>query len=188
MKTSDSVAPWRRAVLSVAAGCIVLAPAIAAAEEADAATAEASAAVPPVTATTASAASTDGGAAVDAAAGADAGAVADDAVAEGALASPESTVAAAKPVPGGRSRELTLQTTSVSGNRELPRVMVVVPWKTAAPAELGGRPIVSLVEEALAPVDPEVFRRRLEYYALLHGEAAEETGKLAQSASNLTEE
>jgi hypothetical protein len=89
---------------------------------------------------------------------------------------------------GRRGGELSLQTTSVSGNRELPRVMVVVPWKTAAPAELGGRPIVSLVEEALAPVDPEVFRRRLEYYALLHGETGKDAGELAKTASNLTEE
>ncbi|MEO0973582.1 MAG: hypothetical protein AAFX85_10855, partial [Pseudomonadota bacterium] len=87
-----------------------------------------------------------------------------------------------------RGQDLELQTTSVSGNRELPRVMVVVPWKSAAPAELGGRPIVSLVEEALAPVDPEVFRRELEYYGLLHGGTGDDAGQLAKTASNLTEE
>lgn len=93
--------------------------------------------------------------------------------------------------PAARRRgrqEIELQTTSVSGNRELPRVMVVVPWKSAAPAELGGRPIVSLVEEALAPVDPEVFRRELEYYGLLHGGPTDDAAQLAKTATNLTEE
>ncbi|MEO0423872.1 MAG: hypothetical protein AAF184_16150 [Pseudomonadota bacterium] len=85
-------------------------------------------------------------------------------------------------------QDIELQTTSVSGNRELPRVMVVVPWKSAAPAELGGRPIVSLVEEALAPVDPEVFRRELEYYGLLHGGPTDDAAQLAKTATNLTEE
>ena len=66
--------------------------------------------------------------------------------------------------------------------------MVVVPWKSAAPAELGGRPIVSLVEEALTPVDPAVFRRELEYYGLLHGGSGGDASQLAKTASNLTEE
>ncbi len=88
----------------------------------------------------------------------------------------------------GARQEIELQTTSVSGNRELPRVMVVVPWKSAAPAELGGRPIVSLVEEALAPVDPEVFRRELEYFGLLHGGPGEDAAESAKTANNLTEE
>jgi hypothetical protein len=90
--------------------------------------------------------------------------------------------------PPAASGSLALGTTSVSGNRELPRVMVVVPWKRAEPARLGGRPIVSLVEEALTPVDPEVFRRRLEYYALLHGGKDGNNGKSALTATNLTEE
>ncbi len=68
------------------------------------------------------------------------------------------------------SSALTLETTSVSGNRELPKVMVIVPWKNAQPVELGGRPLSSLVEEALTPIDREVFQRELDYYGLLHGE------------------
>lgn len=88
----------------------------------------------------------------------------------------------------GAARDIELQTTSVSGNRELPRVMVVVPWKSAAPAQLGGRPLVSLVEEALTPIDPEVFRRELEYYGLLHGGEGEGEGKSVKTANNLTED
>jgi hypothetical protein len=83
---------------------------------------------------------------------------------------------------GASLDSLALGTTSVSGNRELPRVMVVVPWKSATPARLGGRPIVSLVEAALTPVDPEVFKRQLDYYALLHSEAGESAAELAAAS------
>jgi hypothetical protein len=36
-------------------------------------------------------------------------------------------------------------------------------------AELAGRPVNSLVEEALAPVDREVFRRQTRYFGQLYG-------------------
>ena len=45
--------------------------------------------------------------------------------------------------------------------------MVIVPWKGAEPAALAGRPINSLVEEALTPIDRDVMRRTLDYYKLL---------------------
>ena len=82
----------------------------------------------------------------------------------------------AEPVAAPRARSaLTLETTSVSGNRELPKVMVIVPWKNAQPVELGGRPLSSLVEEALTPIDREVFQRELDYYGLLHGDQPDDT-------------
>jgi hypothetical protein len=76
---------------------------------------------------------------------------------------PASEPAAAK----GAQRELQLETTQITGNRELPKVMVIVPWKTAEPAALAGRPVNSLVEEVLTPIDRDVMRRTLDYYKLL---------------------
>jgi hypothetical protein len=64
---------------------------------------------------------------------------------------------------------LQLETTQITGNRELPKVMVIVPWKDAEPGALAGRPINSLVEETLAPIDREVMRRTLDYYKLVAG-------------------
>ena len=64
--------------------------------------------------------------------------------------------------------ELDLDTSTVTGNRELPRVMVIVPWKKSEPAELRGKPLGSLLDEALSPVNREVFRRRLDLYEDLH--------------------
>ena len=59
---------------------------------------------------------------------------------------------------------LDLESSTVTGNRELPKVMVIVPWKKASPGDLPGRPLHSLLDEALSPVDREVFRRRLEFH------------------------
>ena len=62
---------------------------------------------------------------------------------------------------------LELDTTSVTGNRELPKVLVIVPWKNPELVELTGRPLASLVEEVLSPIDPDVFRRQVDYYNAL---------------------
>lgn len=64
----------------------------------------------------------------------------------------------------GARDELQLDSSRITGNRELPRVMVIVPWKRSAPGALAGRPLNSLMDEVLTPVDREVFVRRLKYY------------------------
>ena len=51
----------------------------------------------------------------------------------------------------------------IVGNRELPKVLYIVPWKKPLPGELSGRPVVSVLDEALAAVDRDVFRRQLRY-------------------------
>jgi len=62
------------------------------------------------------------------------------------------------------SDQLTLDATVVTGNRELPKVMYIVPWKKAELSNLPGQPFNTLIDEALAPVDREVFRREVAYY------------------------
>jgi len=53
--------------------------------------------------------------------------------------------------------------TQIIGNRELPKVLYIVPWKKPLPGELSGRPVHSVLDEVLAPVDREVFRRQVDY-------------------------
>ena len=53
--------------------------------------------------------------------------------------------------------------TQIIGNRELPKVLYIVPWKKPLPGQLSGRPVQSVLDEALAPVDREVFRRQVFY-------------------------
>ena len=72
---------------------------------------------------------------------------------------------AATTVPGERVVDrLKLDATAITGNRELPKVMSIVPWKPAEPPAGPERPMGSLIEELLAPVDRDEFRREITYY------------------------
>lgn len=71
---------------------------------------------------------------------------------------------------------LDLEATEIRGNQELPKVLYIVPWKDPAMAELAGRPVNSLVEEVLAPVDRDVFRRQSRYFGQLYGPAGQAAG------------
>ncbi len=62
--------------------------------------------------------------------------------------------------------------TQIIGNRELPKVLYIVPWKKPLPGDLAGRPPASVIDEALAPVDRDVFRRQVRYDALEQAHAA----------------
>jgi len=62
------------------------------------------------------------------------------------------------------SDRLELDTTRVTGSKELPKVLYIVPWKRADVGNLPGQPLNTLLDEALAPVDREVFRREVDYY------------------------
>ena len=62
--------------------------------------------------------------------------------------------------------------TQIIGNRELPKVLYIVPWKKPLPGALAGRPADSVLDEALSPVDRDVFRRQIQYDALLRTPAA----------------
>jgi len=77
---------------------------------------------------------------------------------------PAPTVSAAQRPPD----RLDLDPTLIRGNQELPRVLYIVPWKDPGLAEPAGRPLNSLVDEALAPVDREVFRRQMRYFDQLY--------------------
>lgn len=69
----------------------------------------------------------------------------------------------------------TLTTTIITGNAELPRVLYIVPWKKANPGDLMGKPVNSLLDDVLQPIDRGEFRRQLRYFdALNQTEASEE--------------
>ena len=65
---------------------------------------------------------------------------------------------------GRRGDRLDLDTTVVTGNRELPKVLYIVPWKKADIGDLPAQPFNTLLDEALTPVDRDVFRREVTYY------------------------
>jgi hypothetical protein len=97
----------------------------------------------------------------------------------GATVPPATVPAAAPAQAANRSAarvmdSLDLGTTSITGNAELPKVLYIVPWKRSDLGDLVGRPVNTLLDEVLAPVDPAVFERHLDYYDSLYGEREEE--------------
>ena len=70
---------------------------------------------------------------------------------------------------GYTADSLELDGATITGNRELPKVLHIVPWKPPEPGELAGRPFNSLVNEILAPVDRDVIHREVEIYKAVHG-------------------
>jgi hypothetical protein len=77
------------------------------------------------------------------------------------------------PASSARFRDtVDLGTTSITGNQELPKVLYIVPWKRSDLGDLVGRPANTLLDEVLAPVDPEEFERHLSYYQILYGDSS----------------
>ena len=58
---------------------------------------------------------------------------------------------------------LPLDTTTITGQQGLPKVLNIVPWKRPGGGDIPGRPAVSLVDDALAPLDRGEMRRQLRY-------------------------
>jgi hypothetical protein len=66
-----------------------------------------------------------------------------------------------------------IERTQIIGNRELPKVLYIVPWKKPLQGDLSGRPLGGVLDEALSPVDRDVFRRQVRYDAMAQPRAAE---------------
>jgi hypothetical protein len=91
-------------------------------------------------------------------------------------AKPAPASAANKPAgaKGNAKDRLDLESSQITGNRELPKVLYIVPWRSAEMGDLVGRPVNSLLDEVLEPVDRDVFRRQNRYFeALQPNEAAQ---------------
>jgi hypothetical protein len=64
--------------------------------------------------------------------------------------------------------EVQMEGMAVIGNSELPKALFIVPWKDPEAPLAAERPVNSLINDTLQPVDPDVFRRRLEYFETVH--------------------
>ncbi|NOX77160.1 MAG: hypothetical protein GXP17_11250 [Gammaproteobacteria bacterium] len=61
--------------------------------------------------------------------------------------------------------KIELDKTEITGARELPKILYVVPWKQTAP-DPRPLPMRSLVEELLVPIDMDEFRRQVRYFGM----------------------
>ena len=88
-------------------------------------------------------------------------------------AAPSGATTAPVSKPRGKATDhVELDQTTITGNRELPNVMVIVPWKESTPGDPGkaGR---SLLDDALEPLDREEFRRELQYGRALRSKSVQ---------------
>lgn len=69
--------------------------------------------------------------------------------------------------------------TQIIGNRELPKVLYIVPWKKPLAGDLSNRPLESVLDEVMAPVDRDVFRRQMRYDTVMQSRNAAANGAAA---------
>jgi hypothetical protein len=87
----------------------------------------------------------------------------------------QGSTAAGKPAAaraGKGTDRVELETTDITGNRELPKVLYIVPWKRSDLGDLVGKPPNSLLDEVLQPIDRDVFLRENRYYDALKPDVA----------------
>ncbi|MBX3601380.1 MAG: hypothetical protein KF863_12200 [Rubrivivax sp.] len=73
--------------------------------------------------------------------------------------------------------------TQIIGNRELPKVLYIVPWKKPLPGQLAGRPVASVLDEVLAPIDRDVHRREVAYAQQVQARASPATAPATPAAT-----
>lgn len=67
-------------------------------------------------------------------------------------------------------QRLDMQGTSIIGNKELPNVLTIVPWKSAQPVSLGTLPFNSVLDEPPQALERSTFQRQLNLYTTIYTE------------------
>ncbi len=63
---------------------------------------------------------------------------------------------------------LEMQGTSIIGNKELPKVLYIVPWKPAEKVDLTTPAYSSVLDEPLQSLQRDSFKRQVKYYRELY--------------------
>ena len=67
-----------------------------------------------------------------------------------------------------------MQGTSIIGNKELPKVLYIVPWKAAPDIELSTPAYRSVLDQAMQPIERSSFRRQIQFHQELYSGASKE--------------
>ncbi len=67
--------------------------------------------------------------------------------------------------------KLQMEGTRIIGNKELPRVLYIVPWKSVERFEIETPPVDSIMEQKLTPIDRAAFRRKINYHDAIFAKA-----------------
>jgi hypothetical protein len=70
-------------------------------------------------------------------------------------------------------QRIKLQSSTITGNSELPKILYVVPWKNVPATEFDEKMTVPDVSaDFIRPVDPDEFERQAKHYAeIINGKA-----------------
>jgi hypothetical protein len=71
----------------------------------------------------------------------------------------------------GAQQSLQLEGTSITGNKELPMVLYIVPWKSVQRFDITVPPITSIMDQKLEPIDRASFKRTIDYHQAIFSKA-----------------
>ena len=66
-----------------------------------------------------------------------------------------------------QEERLEMEGTAIIGNKELPKVLYIVPWKPAERVDIPTPPITSILDQPLKPIERKTFRRQVKYHQAL---------------------
>ena len=69
-------------------------------------------------------------------------------------------------------QRLEMEGTSIIGNKELPKVLYIVPWKSTETVNFPSPPIESIMDQALKPLERNAFRRQIRYHDAIFSTSA----------------
>jgi hypothetical protein len=67
--------------------------------------------------------------------------------------------------------KLLMEGTSIIGNKELPNVLYIVPWKSVERFDIETPATTSIMDQKLTPIDRASFRRKIHYHAAIFNKA-----------------
>jgi hypothetical protein len=67
--------------------------------------------------------------------------------------------------------KLQMEGTEITGNKELPRVLYIVPWKSTERFDIKSPPIISIMDQKLNPIDRASFKRKIHYHDAIFSKA-----------------
>ena len=66
---------------------------------------------------------------------------------------------------------LQLEGTEITGNKELPMVLYIVPWKSVEKFEIESPEITSIMDQKLQPIERAAFKRTIDYHQAIYSKA-----------------
>lgn len=68
-------------------------------------------------------------------------------------------------------QSLQMEGTEITGNKELPKVLYIVPWKSVRRFEIEAPPITSIMDQKLIPLERASFQRTIHYHDAIYSKA-----------------